>query len=398
MNSFFKACILSHCSHKDAGLQWNRSTRSNKKVNGVYMHSAIVIDEGGTQAAIADTTQLLNDVKAFADILVVSTRPAPENFSVGMWISENSLPAAMAKAASIAASKRVLLVNSALAFNLTDLSKLVPEIETRSMAEHIIVAPVSQDAPIDLPEFSPETIIASLRTYDTFPLLCVSTSRQALTAICTGSSESVAEIIAKTLISCISDGDSVRISSTITPMVSSAAVVQLCTLSNGAKARCLQLAIDGMNIEELFPQHNWKAFSEESAAASYHSLAALFLRFQDPDSAAQCLACSEKLEESPRYFALQGLIQQAQGETLGAVANLVSSLQCYESRKSNDGKHYLNFKPANLEVIKVRLAEGLDALNKRDNARALASFSDAVFSFDTFYSEHGVRNPSESEN
>jgi hypothetical protein len=153
-----------------------------------------------------------------------------------------------------------------------------------------------------------------------------------------------------------------------------------------------------MNIEELFPRHNWKAFSEESAAASYHSLAALFLRFQDPDSAAQCLACSEKLEESPRYFALQGLIQQAQGETLGAVANLVSSLQCYEARKSADGKHYLNFKPSNLEIVKTRLAEGLDALNKRDNNRALASFSDAVFSFDSFYSEHGVKNPAKTSN
>jgi hypothetical protein len=158
------------------------------------------------------------------------------------------------------------------------------------------------------------------------------------------------------------------------------------------------MAIDGLNIEELFPQHDWKSFSQESAAASYHSLAALFLRFQDPESAAQCLACSEKLEESPRYFALQGLIQQAQGETLGAVANLVSSLQCYEARKTTDGKHYLSFTPNNLEVIKTRLAEGLEALNKRDNNRALASFSDAVFSFDSFYSDHGVRNPAEGEN
>jgi hypothetical protein len=368
------------------------------KVNGVYMHSAIVIDEGGTQAAIADTTQLLNDVKAFADILVVSTRPAPDNFSVGMWITADSLPAAMAQAASIAASKRVLLVNSALAFNLTDLSKLVPEIENRSILEHIIVAPATQDASIDMPELTPETIISALQTYDIFPLMCVSTARQTLTSVCAGASESVVEIITKTLITSISDGDTVRISSKIAPMANPDTVTQLCTLSNSAKARCLQLAIDGMNIEELFPRHNWKAFSEESAAASYHSLAALFLRFQDPESAAQCLACSEKLEESPRYFALQGLIQQAQGETLGAVANLVSSLQCYEARKTADGKHYLNFKPSNLEIIKVRLAEGLDALNKRDNARALASFSDAVFSFDPFYSEHGVRKPSDSEN
>jgi hypothetical protein len=86
-------------------------------------------------------------------------------------------------------------------------------------------------------------------------------------------------------------------------------------------------------------------------------------------------ACSERLEESPRYFALQGLIQHAQGKTLGAVANFVSSLQCYEARKKADEGHYLTFTPGDLTMIKTRLAEGLDALNRRDNAKALASFS-----------------------
>jgi len=148
-----------------------------------------------------------------------------------------------------------------------------------------------------------------------------------------------------------------------------------------------------MNIEEMFPNHNWITFSKESAAASYHSLAALFLRFEDPASAEECLACSEQLEESPRYFALQGLIQKANGETLGAVANLVSSLQCYEERKTKSGNHYLSFSPGNLDALKAQLADGLDALNKRDNSRALESFSEAVFTFDSFYAEHGVIVP-----
>lgn len=360
------------------------------------MHSAIVIDEGGTQAAIADTTQLLSDVNAFADILVVSTRKSPEDFSVGMWIAADNLIEAMNQAVAIAASKRVLVVNSALAFNLIDLSKLVPEIENRSVLEHVIVTPTVNGVLSDMPEFTPEGIVTSLSNFEVFPLLCVSTSRHALSAVCSMQVESITELLAKALIFSISDGDSVLTRSKISPLVSQQILNELCTLSNQAKARCLQLAIDGMNIEELFPRHNWQIFSSESAAASYHSLAALFLRFQDPDSAAQCLACSEKLEESPRYFALQGLIQQAQGETLGAVANLVSSLQCYEARKSETGHHYLNFQPTNLEIIKTRLAEGLEALNKRDNTQALASFSDAVFSFDSFYSEHGVAKPLKS--
>jgi hypothetical protein len=370
----------------------------NAMVNGVLMHSAIVIDEIGTQAAVVDTTQLLDDVKAFADILVASTQQAPEGFSTGMWITAETLPEAVAQAVSIAASKRVFMVNSALVFTETDLSKLVPEIENRNLNEHIIVAPALSNSSVSATEFSPESIVAMLQSSSAWPLMSISTSRSTMTSACSARNESVIEIMARAMITAISDGDYVRTTARITPLVNPETLSQLCTLSNAAKARCLRAAIDGMNIEELFPKHDWRSFSEESAAASYHSLAALFLHFQDPNSAAQCLACSEKLEESPRYFALQALIQQAQGETLGAVANLVSSLQCYEARKSADGKHYLNFKPSNLEIIKTRLAEGLDALNKRDNDRALASFSDAVFSFDSFYSEHGVQNPSKTEN
>jgi tetratricopeptide (TPR) repeat protein len=147
-----------------------------------------------------------------------------------------------------------------------------------------------------------------------------------------------------------------------------------------------------MNIEELFPQHAWKKFSQESAAAAYHTLAALFLRFGDAEAAVQSLQCSERLEESPRFFALLGLIQQSQGETLGAVANFVSSLQYYEARKKDDGRHYLSFKPENLEIINSRLVDGLNALNQRDNDRALTHFSEAVFNFDPFYAEYGVQS------
>jgi hypothetical protein len=358
------------------------------------MHSAIVIDESVTQAAVVETVELLNDVKAFADIIVASTRPAPDNFSLGVWITGESLPEAMTEATNLAASKRVLVVSSAVAFTSKDLSKLVPEIEYRSINEHIIVQLESEAAKIAMPNVTPEAIVSTLQNHDQFPYMCLSTSRSTLNTACSTPGDSVAEILTKAMIIATTDGDKLRLSSTITPIVSSEAVSMLCTLSNAAKARCLRAVVDGLNIEEIFPQHNWKLFSAESAAASYHSLAALFLRFEDPDSAAQCLNCSEKLEESPRYFALQGLIQQAQGETLGAVASLVSSLQCYEARKTADGAHYLTFKPTNLEIIKIRLAEGLDALNKRDNARALSSFSEAVFNFDSFYSEHGVQSPS----
>jgi hypothetical protein len=337
---------------------------------------------------------MLNDVKAFADIIVVSKRPSPDSFPQGIWITSDSLVDGLRQATALAASKRVLVVSTALAFSFTDLSKLVAEIENRSVLDHVLVAPMADDMVADMPEISPETIVQSINRFDTWPLLCVSTSRYALSVVNAEKMESVPEMVLQALLHSISDGDTVRTSNRINPLIHPAALEALCSLSPAAKARSLQSAVDGMNIEELFPNHNWSTYSQESAAAAYHSLAALFLRFQDAETAAQCLSCSERLEDSPRYFALQGLIQQRQGETLGAVANFVSSLQCYEARKNNSGGHYVSFNPSDFDTIKARLAEGLEALNRRDNDRALASFSDAIFNFDSFYTEHGVASTS----
>lgn len=356
------------------------------------MHTAIVIDETGIQSAVQDTAQLLHDVTTFADIIVVSRNARPESFSNGQWLTADSLVEGLTRATSMAASKRILVVNAALAFNFTDLSKLVAEIEQCSPLEHVIVAPMTAEGASDIPEISPNTIIQSLSRYDSWPMMCLATSRYALNTVRASDAQSVTEMLVQALIRSAADGDSIRISTLITPQANQSTVEELSTLSKSAKARCLRCAADAMNIEEMFPNHNWTTYSQESAAASYHSLSAMFLSLGDTDSAAQCLSCSEQLEESPRYFALQGLIQEAQGETLGAVANLVSSLQCYEARKKNNGSHYLSFTPGNVEVLKVRLAEGLDALNKRDNARALESFSEAVFNFDEFYAQHGVTN------
>lgn len=362
------------------------------------MHTAIVIDETGSPAAIQNTVQMLSDVNTFADIIIVSSKARPDGLAQGIWISSENLVEGFSRATAMAASKRVLVVSSQLTFNLTDLSKLTAEIEACGILEHIIITPRTDTTTLEIPEITPEAIVSSLTRYDSWPLMCVATSRYSLSAISPDSIESVTELIAQSLIRSTAEGDSVRTSSVITPRISSARGARTCTISTRARARCLRCAVDAMNVEEMFPNHNWVTFSKESAAASYHSLAALFLRFEDPASAAECLSCSEQLEESPRYFALQGLIQKAKGETLGAVANLVSSLQCYEERKTNTGDHYLSFSPGNLDALKARLAEGLDALNKRDNSRALESFSEAVFTFDSFYAEHGVTAPSRQRN
>lgn len=162
------------------------------------------------------------------------------------------------------------------------------------------------------------------------------------------------------------------------------------SLSTMTRSQLIKGAIAQLNIEDFFPDHPWNSHKEESLAACFHTLAALFMRLGDTDAAEECIIQGDQFEDSPRALALKALLSKLQGETLGAVANMVSSLQQYEQRKADNGSHYLAFKPNNIEVINYRLKEGLEALNKRDNEEALSKFTEAVFNFDPFYSEMGL--------
>jgi hypothetical protein len=162
------------------------------------------------------------------------------------------------------------------------------------------------------------------------------------------------------------------------------------TLSVNEQAQALRTMINNFNIEEMYPNHNWSQHEGEAAAACYHTLAAMFIRLGDLDSAAECLRLSDQLEDSPRSLALKAFIARERGETLGAVANLVSSLEQYEHRKVQDGSHYLNFNPQDIEVINQKLSAGLDALNKRNNQQAMEFFAEAVYNFDSFYADNGL--------
>ena len=355
------------------------------------MHTAIVLDESSSQSSVLDTAQLLSDIRAFADIIIVSTAEAPENFTLGLWMTATTVTKGLAEAIATAASKQVLVVSSSLAFNPTDLSKLIAEIGEVRPLEHILVAPTTEVGRIAIPEISPETIVQALNDECMWPLTCLATSRRALAGAWSDAIESPNELLLQALIKSIADGDSVRVIDAISPAISLARAESTSRLSDAARARCLQVAVDSMNIEELFPNYNWALYSQESAATAFHTLSALFLRLGEPELAMECLACSEKLEESPRYFALQGFIHAAQGEKLGAVASLVSSLQCYETRKEEDKSHYLHFAPQNIEVVKTHLEQGLDALNRKDNDTALRSFSDAIYCFDDFYQDLGIK-------
>jgi tetratricopeptide (TPR) repeat protein len=155
--------------------------------------------------------------------------------------------------------------------------------------------------------------------------------------------------------------------------------------SNAIRAEALRTFIAILPIEELFPNNAWASFQDESLAACYQVLAAYFIKLQDFASAEDCLRESEALDASPRTLALRGLISRSHGETLGAVAHMVSSLQQYEQRKAPSPSHYVSFQPKDIEVVNIKLKDGLDALNRKDNEEAFNKFSEAVFNFDEFF-------------
>lgn len=159
------------------------------------------------------------------------------------------------------------------------------------------------------------------------------------------------------------------------------------------RAALLRFLLNIAPIERIFPEHEWNDFPQESAAACYQRLAAMFLHLEDFQAVQDCLTYSDQFEDSPRSLALKGYLAFQQGEPLAAVANLVSSLQEYEKRKLDDKPRYVTFAPQNLDLINERLNAGLNALNERDNCTAFKYFSEAVWNFDSFFENAGMEQP-----
>ena len=162
------------------------------------------------------------------------------------------------------------------------------------------------------------------------------------------------------------------------------------TFINSERIACLKQLIDLANIEEIFPNLPWKSNEKESAAVSYQSLAAQFIRLGDDETALECLGLSDEFEESPRSFALRGLVCSNRGEKLSAVANMVSSLQQYEVQKRAGAISKLEIERIDINTVNEKLHLGLEALNHRENDTAFAHFTDAVFAFDPFFRDNGI--------
>lgn len=246
-------------------------------------------------------------------------------------------------------------------------------------------APIAGDSDTtEVPHLRADNVINYLSSEEAIPAACFEVSASVIQDI--AEAQSRKELFLLATLQTVAKGEQLVRSNTLITAENAAQEIP----SNREIAATIKQAIDLFNIEDLFPNHPWEQHEEESAAACYHTLAALLLKFGDNTHAQECLALSDRLEDSPRALALRGFVAMKQGETLGAVANLVSSLQQYETRKEDSKEHYLSFSPVNLEQVNSDLVSGLDALNRRDNAAALNFFAQAVFGFDGFYKELGL--------
>ncbi len=238
----------------------------------------------------------------------------------------------------------------------------------------------------EIPQVIISQYIALVEAVDTLPGT-ITTSYELLTSI--QSAYSYTELVLKLMVSALVQG------LTIDEEGSEEGAIQ--DIPNISRAGAIRQLLETSNIEDLFPNLPWTENSSASAAASYQTLAAMFVRLGDNLSARECLNCSEKFDSSPRSLALKAMISKANGETLGAVADMVSSLQQYEVRRVNSTPA-TSANIRNIEIINSHLVEGLEALQKQDNETALEKFSAAVFAFDPFYEAVGLSTRKGSAN
>jgi hypothetical protein len=267
--------------------------------------------------------------------------------------------------------------------------QLLQALDANCTSDFTIIQPAVNTNEVSYESVSTENLIQFILHSSSLFFLAVSATKDALLANSEMENINSNEALARLAISATAQSHSVSIANGIISFAKELPVDS--TLTNSQKANLLSYAISSANIEDLFPNYAWKDHEQESAAACFHTLAAHFIRLNDYKSAEECLSMSDQLEDSPRSLALRAMICKEQGQTLGAVANLVSSLQQYEDRKrNNENKHYFTFVPNDLEKINTNLQEGLSALNQQENDKAFGYFKNAVFNFDNFFQETGL--------
>jgi len=281
----------------------------------------------------------------------------------------------------------LLFINSNATKDLNIVKQYLEEFKDKYSTSIAIAPCILDDEEIDVPELNIEKLAQSAAETDIWPLGCLCVQAGLLHQHL-ADKEKISEVLIYALCDAAIKNLEIHIANTKITLDNTD---ELCFLYAEQRAQLLSYVVNNCNIEDLYPQHAWSSYGEESAAVSYQTLAALFYKLGDIENAKECLSFSDQLEDSPRALALKALIAMHKGESLGAIANLISSLQQYELRKKEpNDKHYINFSPESFEDINSCLHRGLEALNKRDNKTAVQHFASAVFDFDDFYSNVGI--------
>lgn len=348
------------------------------------MISVLLLGQNSGEETLSKQLTELGADRSVETILIAKNRPAatPANCKL-VPVGQSRIGSCIALGLAMAKGDTVLILDARCSWKSGAIEELLAE---ANGASDLTWFPINNGGEvISFVKNSPAGVLQTFAGSTLAPAACVAIASSLLPREELPESESAAETICQLIAYACASAENMQSAS-----LSVSAPQDTYTLSTRARAHVVKALVAAANIEEAFPAHDWKAHGKESAAASYHSLAALFIRLEDQDSAEECLRLSDELEESPRSLALKGLIARERGEILGAVANMVSSLQQYEIRKRENAAHYSRFQPGNIEVINENLNAGLQALNKRDNERALNHFTTAVFNFDPFYNEFGV--------
>ena len=341
------------------------------------MLTVIINQNSASESALNKTLAAASSLGAKETLLIGSqNQTAPEGVSI-VASKESDSGAQLLTAVSRASGSQIIIIDASAGLNEADLQSLL----AASKDNDLVVAGDSLEINSEsISSITSDLLIDASISNDAWPVSAYSSSKKHFEALLSSSPSSAKTVLTSAMVQAISEGlkiEGLNFGSSY-------------SLDESEKSQLLEFIVNNSNIEDLFPNHAWKEHGEESAAACYHTLAALFLKLNRIDAALECLAFSDRLEDSPRSLALKALIAANKGETLGAVANMVSSLQEYEKRKVESKTHYLNFIPTDLDTINQNLNAGLEALNKRDNETALEHFSKAVFNFDSFFTDTGV--------
>ncbi|NLF25312.1 MAG: glycosyltransferase family 2 protein [Deltaproteobacteria bacterium] len=349
------------------------------------MLSVILVDNGSSRKTLKTSLQYIRKGTPASEVLVIAPEVIGDEVSISTIGTTQA--AALNQAIALAKGDVIVLLDGRINYSAQQIEELLGAMQDLE-PNSIVHTPIQVGGErIELPEISPEDLVPTISSTALWPVAAIGIHRNVLSQINKLEGDEYSQIIAGLIVRAVCENTAL-ISSDYLLKTEDPQVLEACRPSNSIRAKLLSLAVNECNIEDLFPQHAWDSFEEESAAACYHTLAAIFIRFGDIESAKECLEFSDRLEDSPRSTALKALISLERGETLGAVANLVSSLQQYEVRKKE--AHYLSITPKDIQSVTSNLNRGLEALNQRNNQSAAEHFACAVFDFDSFYREIGV--------